>query len=269
MEHQDPLSAGMSTTIITQPTSIIEKQSIQYPTHPFPPPFCKTISKLPLGLQELVLQGTISIQVTDLIHLVSIWTSSLTITLDASASELERSEHAADTFFRPRYLVRQALSIYISLPDSLANRAATSIERCLCLSFMSSIHAERSPFRTTTTYIRLVSDFIDAVESLRSDVLHLTKASAECLVWLCFTSAGCAAQCMDSHVARRASGIMDWLVDEPRMIELGIEVWERVEALLMRFFWYRHLVEIWHACWSAAIDRVKVKNDVSQASDLP
>jgi hypothetical protein len=269
MEHQDPLSGGMSTTIITQPTSIIEKQSIQYPTHPFPPHFCKTISKLPLGLQELVLQGAISIQVTDLIHLVSIWTSSLTITIDASASELKRSEYAADTFFRPRYLLRQALSIFISLPESLANRAATSIERCLCLSFMSSIHAERSPFRITTTYIRLVSDFIDAVESLRSDVIHLTKAGAECLVWLCFISAGCAARCLDSRVAKRESGIMDWLLDEPRMAALGIRVWERVEALLKRFFWYQHLVEIWHACWSAGIDRVTVKNNVSQASDLP
>jgi hypothetical protein len=269
MEHQDPLSAGMSTTIITQPTSIIEKQSIQYPTHPFPPPFCETISKLPLGLQELVLQGAVSIQITDLIHLVSIWISSLTITIDAVDSELKRSEYVIDTFFRPRYILRQALCIFISFPESFANRVATSIERCLCLSFMSSIHAERSPFRTTTTYIRLVSDFIDAVESLSSDILHLNKAGAECLVWLCFTSAGCAAQCLDSHVARRGSGIMDWLVDEPRMVALGIRVWERVEALLKRFFWFQHLVEIWRSCWNAGIDRVTVKNNVSQASDLP
>lgn len=243
--------AGHIARVSSPKKSNTELELPTYPSHPFNPATCLSISHLPEGLSEAALQLQLSNEVIRFFERVETWT---TRPHPADAEAWTRQPIASYSRSRDDY--QESLRISIHGADILADYILMPSERVLCIGVFAyiistdgSVDDGRQP--------RGLEDHMADLQAVCEEMTH-----CEHLLW-----AGLAvAASTDWKSAPLAN---HWVLLD-RVMELAAEdefrTWDAVREVLRKYFWNPFIEAKWKKCWQAAMER---KIDLQRPTRLP
>ena len=214
-----------------------------YPTHPFTPDICLMISKLPIGLQELILAIPISIAVMRLMQSVSEWSRRFTTAIASSAV----SEISACSL--------EGIRLSALASRLLACSELSAREYLICITFLAYIVSFDG------TQARHPGGLEESMETLPNLMASIRPSGRVSLVWMALVLAS-AKDSIAGPLPNRWV-LIDLVLDTGPFSE-----WQEVSIIARRFLWNRWLEERWESCWQKARERKQERQEKEQQANL-
>lgn len=215
------------------------KNLLRYIKHPFPASVCIRISKLPSGLEDLVVSSQVSLQTIDLLERLSNWSSAMK---DINTEEDTARIAFARLFAEPMDCSRTLIFIMRNLRQ--ANQEDT-IEFIICLGITIIIKHQRTTRKTDHLDDELLHRFIRAIKQYSNPKSNELPS----LIWLVTVVAWRTQLTFPSH----AEDLVDFTIhkyDQARDLEHVQTVWKS-------FLWHEKFGSAWTRCWQAGLSRRK------------
>jgi hypothetical protein len=211
-----------------------------YPTHPFNPATCLSISKLPEGLREAALTLQLSNEVLTFLEQVQLWSTGP----DPTCAETWMRQPLA-SFSRSRDDYLRSLRISIACANILGKYVLKPSERLLCVGVVAyiisadgSVDDGRQPGG--------LEDHMAGIKAVCDEV-----EMCEHLIW-----AGLAVACSTDGVMAPLSN--HWVLLD-RVMEMDsrnkFREWKDLKTVVRKYFWNPFIEAKWERCWEAAVER--------------
>jgi hypothetical protein len=210
-----------------------------YPTHPFNPATCLSISRLPQGLREAALQKQLSNEVISFLEQVQTWT----LGPQTDCAEAWVRQPLA-SFMRDRNDYLKSLRISVIGADILGKYILKPTERLLCIGVIAYIiSADGSA--DDGRQAKGLDDHLAGIQALCAEA-----GLCDYLLW-----AGLVLAASTDGIAPLSNKRV--LLD--RMLELDTRgdygEWSGVKLMLRKYFWNPFIEAKWEVSWLAAVGR--------------
>jgi hypothetical protein len=212
---------------------------IEYHHHPSLPQLRRTIAKLPKGFKDIATKGLISVEVINLLELMS---TSLGYTPDGQPpSEPPTTE--------PKSRQPSDIVTYTALAaNRLSNLPLRPLEQHIAFALVAYNWTVCWSQPLSATYQPVVRDVVKVIAF--QGAIKAEEAELHCIIWSLFAIAGAGYQC--ERPCSDTDAVLDLVVE----LESARE-WEALECVLKAFFWAEELGVRWKQYWEDAMARRK------------
>ena len=221
--------------------SVVTEPDLTYPTHPFSPQLCTDIAALPLGLSDVVLEGTISEQIIEVL-----------CRLSKMSQETPLEKHAT---------TQQIYNISIDIMSYFTRVSMTPLERSICLFCFIFIMRE-TPSRNESQwfYGQFLDNLRRRVKKISRLFMTLDGVNADLAIW------GVAMFAMENSGEKFG-------LDENERSEVFEELirrhnvaanWKQTSKCVKRFFFVDDWMEEYQIWWTKEMDKYKKRPRESQ-----
>lgn len=191
-----------------------------YPQHPFHPEILHIVERLPLGFQELALQGRLCVDVLKI---------------------LQRAQMP----FSVRHGIPVDVDLYVTASTLHHSSAAQQLEKCICFTIVLFEHITFSKERSPTMAFRGIrKELTDSLPYLEWS----SEIERECIIWMW-------AVLVESW--RHKKIFLPEGVDLQRKLVTRFPDtarWPTLGMILSQFFWNMELFQIWSVSWEPYIN---------------
>lgn len=216
---------------------------LRYVCHPFPASVCVRLSRLPQGLEELVLSSKCSLQTIDLLEHLSEWSSSIKDTVGDNGLA---SKALARLFAEPMDTSRSAIFILRHLRQAEAH---TSIEFLLCLGIIIIIKHQRNIRKQDFLDDELLHSFTRSLKQYPNP----SQPEIQLMIWLVAVISWRISHAFPAH----ADDLLDFTIQRHQQAQ----DLNSVRAIWRKFLWHQRFEGSWTRCWQPGLDRYEISKD--------
>ena len=226
----------------TKPTPPPAKKGLTYIRHPFPASICVRISRLPQGLEEVVISSRCSLQTIDLLEHLTQWSSAMH---DVNGDSGRASLAFARLFAEPMDSSRSAIHILRHLRHA---NTEVGIEQLLCLGIIIIIKHQRQTRKTDYLDDELIHSFIRSLRQYPST----SPSEIATIVWLV------------AVITWRTGSMFKTYADE--LLDFTIQKYDQaqnvdtVRSIWRKFLWHQSFEGAWTRLWQTGLDRYRAKH---------
>jgi Fungal specific transcription factor domain len=214
-------------------------ESPTYPEHPFAPHLSLSVSKLPVELREAALSKALSVEMLNLLHDVTKWTTSY------------------DDKRKGQYYL-EGLRLTTQGTGLMAKYEISPRERILCIGTIAYI-IQTDGRKTEERAPRGLEEHLIGIE-----MLHSGLALDDGLLWAAVVIA--ASDDNPQGPSANQWVVLDRILDSD--VDGQLRNWEHVRKRMRRLFWNNIIEESWEKCWKTAVERRNKEAENSEKGSL-